>query len=121
MIGGGKTLGLSPDALAAKIGVAVKARDAVNAAGNGLRDGWERTLLSGGAGVPTPRTKRLAKSIRVTIVPANDPTVRVGTPVFYGRILHFGAPGYFEPFPHGDVALTRAEGDMNEKFWKAMQ
>lgn len=117
MISGGATLNLSPTALADRIDVIRKTKAGVEAAAEVLRDRWEAVLQTGSA--PRRRSGRLAGSIRVTPVSALNPTVRVGTPVFYGRILHFGVPGRLAAMPHGDIALNAAEQDMNAAFRKA--
>lgn len=119
MISGGKTLNLSPTALADRIDVIRKAKEGVDAAAHVLRDHWEAVLRTGSA--PRSRSGQLAGSIRVTPVSALNPTARVGTPVFYGRILHFGVPGRLAAMPHGDTALNAAEQDMNAAFRKASQ
>lgn len=122
MISGGKTLNLTPAQLAERVQVVKKAREGVEAAGNVLKDYWTETLERGdGVNVPRPRTGKLAGSIRMVPRHGASPRATVGTPVFYGRILHFGVPGRIEAMPHGEVALNRAEPDMNAAFRKAMR
>lgn len=128
---GGKTLGLSTNQIARRVGVIKGARKGVQAAGEALKSHWEAVLRSGSGqpgGAPAVLTGRLAGisgttkgGIRVTPIAAKDPTVMVGTPVFYGRILHDGVPGRIEPMPHAELALGAAEQDMNAAFRKAMR
>lgn len=127
MISGGKTLKLSPQQIARRVGVVEDARSGLDAAGGVLRDEWERVLRSNAPGVPQVRTGTLAGlrgranegGVRVTRIPGLSPTVQVGTPSFYGRILHFGVPGRIDPLPHGEVALNGAEKDMNDAYARA--
>ena len=122
MISGGKTLNLTPTQLAEKVQVVKKAREGVEAAGNVLKDYWTETLQRGdGVKVPRVRTGELAGSIRMVPRHAAVPRATVGTPLFYGRILHFGVPGRIAPMPHGEIALNRAEPDMNSAFRRAMR
>lgn len=123
MITGLDTLRLPAEVLATNLVGSAEA--GVEAAGDVLRDYWEAELRTGSGepgGAPAPRTYRLARSIRVTKRRSDEgPSVDVGTPIFYGRILHFGVPGRIAPRPHGELALNAAEGAMNDAFAKAMR